>query len=147
MCVVYGISAPLESVQWPSPVSFSTSGITSGKVPCRPKNLLKNSSTYISLECNEVDNIATLQHVTLQSLCTSGIGRSRRYHKRGQISFSYNGKSMQIFRGSIASGDLLRIEGHDCIFKRKKANHSLYFLFSSFIEKKRRIVALELFLK
>ena len=44
---------------------------------------------------------------------------------------------MQIFRGSIASGDLLRIEGHDCIFKRKKANHSLYFLFSfiKFIEK------------
>ena len=75
---------------------------------------------------------------TLQSFCTTGIGRSRRYHKRGQISFSYNGKSMQIFRGSIASGDLLRIEGHDCIFKRKKANHYLYFLFSfiKFIEKK-----------
>ena len=30
--VVYDISAPLESVQWPQPVRFSTSGITSGKV-------------------------------------------------------------------------------------------------------------------
>ena len=55
--VVYGISAPLESVQWPSPVGFSTSGTTSGKVPRGPKNLLKNSSTYTSLECNEVDNL------------------------------------------------------------------------------------------
>ena len=37
--VVYGISAPLESVQWPSPVRFST--MTSGKViPLRtPKGL------------------------------------------------------------------------------------------------------------
>ena len=30
--VVYGISAPLESVQWHQLVRFSTSGITSGKV-------------------------------------------------------------------------------------------------------------------
>ena len=30
--VAYGVMPPLESVQWPPPVGFSTIGITSGKV-------------------------------------------------------------------------------------------------------------------